>query len=118
MKNFEKYKTIEERAKAFNAFCKEKDNCTLCKLSGGINANACRFAWLDLEYEEEPKSVLTNEIMEHLREIVKLVKKSNTDIDYITCSYWKSEKENNYSITAWVDKEIHLFNTQQLDNNN
>lgn len=52
MRNFEKYKTAEERDAAFGRFCIDKEckNCELVNSKGSIN---CSFAWLDLEAEEE-----------------------------------------------------------------
>lgn len=61
MTNGEKFKTVKERTMAFRRFCTGK----ICK---GIEANCifsdkihdkfhhkCEFAWLDLEFTEEPK---------------------------------------------------------------
>lgn len=48
MTNREKYKTAEERARAFDNFCKPDKKCKEC-LAVGYN---CAFNWLDLEADE------------------------------------------------------------------
>ena len=45
MKNFEKYKTAEERTEAFNKYCKEHEE--------GFCSPYCAFVWLDAEAEED-----------------------------------------------------------------
>lgn len=45
MKNFEKYKTKNERMDAFEKYCETH--------SEWFRAPSCAFAWLDLEVEEE-----------------------------------------------------------------
>ena len=56
MTNAEKFKTSEERAKAFRKFCRGYgDSCNGCKVadfSEGI-LERCAFSWLDREAEEE-----------------------------------------------------------------
>ena len=47
MLNSEKYKTAEERAKAFQVYC------AVPKLKKHLSCIECQFAWLDLEAEEE-----------------------------------------------------------------
>lgn len=51
MTNAEKYKTPEDRERAFERFCGGHDCCSLCPLNklGGIVHKSCRFPWLDLE---------------------------------------------------------------------
>lgn len=54
MKNFERYKTSEERENAFIDFCdsyEECEDCPLIKLAD--SCGACLFDWLDLEAEED-----------------------------------------------------------------
>lgn len=61
MKNSEKFKTAEERAKAFTKWCAEKQKtaigkvakheCSDCPLDE--HTPCCFFFWLDLEAEEE-----------------------------------------------------------------
>lgn len=51
MTNAEKYKTAEERERAFERFCGGRD-CSTCPLNdfGGLYAHtSCRFPWLDLD---------------------------------------------------------------------
>lgn len=52
MTNEEKYKTPEERNKAFHRFCKSVNDCSVCPL-GKVPNLRCPFAWLALEAEEE-----------------------------------------------------------------
>lgn len=53
MTNETKYKTAEERTKAFDKFCLAKSpDCMDCKLNSDDSCS-CRFAWLTLEAEEE-----------------------------------------------------------------
>ena len=68
MTNREKYKSTEERYKAFLYFCKSHYNCTKCQFfKDKVDAKTphnCKFSWLALESEEEDKSdkvVVTNE---------------------------------------------------------
>lgn len=51
LKNFEKFKTAEERANAFDLHCEE----TKCKnkCDDALSCRECQFAWLDLEAGEE-----------------------------------------------------------------
>lgn len=51
MTNEEKYKTVEERAKAFDIFCRHQGKCASCPVFGGIGN--CHFRWLALEAEDE-----------------------------------------------------------------
>ena len=61
MTNAEKYKTVDERTKAFRKFCR-KHKCEFGKMGEMINSDCpldnafvckCRFQWLTLEAEEE-----------------------------------------------------------------
>ena len=52
MKNFERYKTAEERHEAFSEFCDSYQFCTECPLDGHDRDNCNRFKWLDLEADE------------------------------------------------------------------
>lgn len=69
MTNREKYKSTEERYKAFLYFCKSHHDCTKCqffknKVETVKTPHNCKFSWLALESEEEKKSdevVVTNE---------------------------------------------------------
>lgn len=48
MTNGEKYKSVEERTKAFDEYCESKERfCINCKLTA-FKRN-CHFAWLELE---------------------------------------------------------------------
>lgn len=49
MKNFEKFQTAEERAKAFGKYC--RNNTGKCYIRQ--NCNICIFAWLDLEADDD-----------------------------------------------------------------
>lgn len=54
MTNEEKYKTPEERAKAFDKYCGNHELCVDDCLSGRTHAcNVCHFKWLALDVEEE-----------------------------------------------------------------
>jgi len=56
MTNGERYKTAQERAEAFEKFCKrdyDDYNCESCKFHPCKTRIECGFAWLDLEAEEE-----------------------------------------------------------------
>ena len=54
MKNCEKYKTADERAKALRAFCNSNKTCKRCTLYDTIDdVRICAFHWLELEAEEE-----------------------------------------------------------------
>ena len=55
MLNQDKYKTAEERVKAFSEWCFNR-NCESCKLkahNGFDGGDGCRFYWLALEAEEQ-----------------------------------------------------------------
>ena len=52
MTNAEKYKTAEERARAFDKFCIEHI-CNKCQLEVACRHTRGQFTWLDLEAEEE-----------------------------------------------------------------
>ena len=54
MTNAERFKTAEERAKAFNKFCIGKKCCS-CELSTNVHVTIsdCAFRWLDLDAEDE-----------------------------------------------------------------
>jgi Lar family restriction alleviation protein len=55
MTNGEKFKTAEERGKAFENHCNsQKSGCNKCILNK-YAGDMCRFAWLELEYKEELK---------------------------------------------------------------
>ena len=59
MKNEEKFKTPEERQKAFEAYCDEQKSCRSCPIDE-MHRNgycACEFIWQSLEYQE-PKQDL------------------------------------------------------------
>lgn len=54
MKNFEKYKTADERAYAFMNFCNGNSPCGKCKLNNvAATRPGCAYVWLDLDAEEE-----------------------------------------------------------------
>lgn len=52
MKNYEKFKTVEERAKAFGEYCKYKV-CNQCKDVNPAKAVKCLLEWLEEEFHEE-----------------------------------------------------------------
>lgn len=52
MTNEQKFKTPEERNKAFHRYCKSVNDCSACPL-GRMPMLRCTFAWLALESEEE-----------------------------------------------------------------
>ena len=56
MTNEQKYKTPEERNRAFGEWCFNMD-CESCKLKAHNfdGGDGCRFYWLALEAEDEPK---------------------------------------------------------------
>jgi hypothetical protein len=56
MTNAEKYKTAQERDKAFEEFCKKIESCWACglgELCYKKRIKKCSFLWLELEVEEE-----------------------------------------------------------------
>lgn len=55
MTNFEKFKTAEERANAFEIFCSAHicEECPLNETKPDCGHSRGQFAWLDLEAEEE-----------------------------------------------------------------
>lgn len=53
MTNEEKYKTVEERIKAFDIFCCNQDTCVSCPAH--VITCGCMFRWLTLEAEAEEK---------------------------------------------------------------
>jgi Lar family restriction alleviation protein len=55
-KNFEVFKTADERFEGFRKFCKNRD-CEHCPCEGKVHGTIqkCTLVWLDLEYEEKPK---------------------------------------------------------------
>lgn len=54
MKNYEKYKTIEEKVINFDLFCRGKD-CSRCVFNKEKNSKYCQYRWLELEVDETPK---------------------------------------------------------------
>ena len=63
MKNEEKFKTPEERQKAFEAYCNEQKYCQSCPIDKMTEYGycSCEFIWQSLEYQE-PKQDLPFEI--------------------------------------------------------
>ena len=55
MTNGEKFKTAEERFAAFIKFCEGCPGCKKCELSKYSEVGKCKFAWLELEYNEALK---------------------------------------------------------------
>lgn len=54
MTNSQKFKTADERARAFKEWCHKQDvECNKCRLFSRSEMSRCRFAWLDLEAEED-----------------------------------------------------------------
>lgn len=53
MKNFEKFKTADERAEMFGRWCSRHVCCSKCELNNKHSFNICAIHWLDLEAEEE-----------------------------------------------------------------
>lgn len=56
MTNAEKFKTTEERDKAFGEFCKKVESCWVCpvgELRYKRKLRKCCFLWLELEAEED-----------------------------------------------------------------
>ena len=54
MKNFEKYKTADERANALRVFCNSNKTCKRCTLNDATDdVRNCAFHWLELEAKEE-----------------------------------------------------------------
>lgn len=54
MKNSEKFQTAEERGQAFDEYCNSRI-CNDCPAWDRDDSGNCRFAWLDLDAEEEEK---------------------------------------------------------------
>lgn len=56
MKNFEKYKTAEERVKEFDRFCNQHNGCSACPVGADWCSRCeCAMVWLDREANEEEK---------------------------------------------------------------
>ena len=56
MKNCEKYKTADERAKALRVFCNSNKTCKRCTLYDAIDdVRNCAFHWLELEANDDEK---------------------------------------------------------------
>lgn len=55
MTNEEKFKTPEERSKAFSTFCNSDRVCEDCRLKNMSASILCAYNWLALEAEEEEK---------------------------------------------------------------
>lgn len=55
MKNFEKYKMVDERLAEFEKYCSSHKKCKGCRLINfeSVTVASCAFAWLDLDAEEE-----------------------------------------------------------------
>ena len=53
MTNEEKFKTPEERSKAFSTFCNSDRVCEDCRLKNMSASILCAYNWLALEAEEE-----------------------------------------------------------------
>ena len=53
MTNAEKYKTAEERMKAYAALCENHRDCENCPAHTGSAYPQCAFHWLELDAEEE-----------------------------------------------------------------
>lgn len=50
MKNFEKYRTVEARSKAFGEFCRNT-HCGKCPAH--VSGNECEFVWLEFDAADE-----------------------------------------------------------------
>lgn len=55
MTNAQRFKTAEERARAFSKFCSNGLCVECCIWRKFKKISNCKFIWLDLEYEEKPK---------------------------------------------------------------
>ena len=97
MKNFEKYKTAEERTKGFNTFC-DKRYCSTCEIYQ--KDISCRFAWLDVEMEEELLSCPFCG-----GEAIMIKSSNNNDFASITC-----RKCSVYTDTIPIKKAIEQWN--------
>lgn len=55
MTNGEKFRAVVDRTHQFKLFCEsQKHGCNDCKLKD-YSGDGCRYAWLELEYEERLK---------------------------------------------------------------
>jgi hypothetical protein len=98
MTNGEKYKTIEERSKAFNEFCTASANCKRCPIkppveSGLHSAFTCAFTWLENDTQlsaDEVADILNKysdlsnygapeELSNAIARAVELLKEKNND---------------------------------------
>ena len=67
MTNEQKYKTIEERQKAFERFCtKSGGNCGKCNIANPLGGTSCILRWLADEYQgpKMPFTVVENNIID------------------------------------------------------
>lgn len=64
MKNFEKYKTAQERENAFEEFCYEH-SCSYCPIGKVVKiacSGSCGIYWLELEANDEETKEKSNEL--------------------------------------------------------
>ena len=89
MKNFEKYKTVQERGKAFEDFCYISGDCRLCKLK---DSDFCRFEWLEQEAEPTSEELIKRfafDLCVRLKTMVKILEQR----DLIKKIWAKQEEE-------------------------
>ena len=79
--NAEKFKTAEERGKAFNAYCHKRE-CCKCELHkfNKQQETHCAFHWLNLEYKEELKPCPFCG-----SKVVGTYRSDNVDVWYVSC---------------------------------
>ena len=85
MKYFEKYKTVDERAKALRVFCNSNKTCKRCTLYDAIDdVRNCAFHWLELEAKEEEKPLPCPFCGD--KGMVDLVKLNNPRESFVRCA--------------------------------
>ena len=94
MTNAEKYKTIEERSKAFNEICLSSEHCERCPIRSPVGSGLhCAFTWLEKDAQlsaDEVANILidyyidvsgdrTSELNMAILRAVELLKEKNND---------------------------------------
>lgn len=70
MTNAEKYKTIEERSKAFNELCTSSESCERCPIRSPLGSGLhCAFTWLEKDTQlsaDEVSNILIDYLIDYI----------------------------------------------------